>query len=257
MRLLLSSQEGLAEQPANDLSDGFRRLANRPGINIQDPLEMVRVFVETFMHSDFHQFIQHQQSTVYLLQGLLAYAIERPAEDGFAFMHPTLCDEIMKTCSCGERKSVTQDHMEAVIDIEVPPPGTTLCQVLHNYFNRSEEIHDHGNRCSTCQEPLTMKKVPRIRELSPILVFALKRIVSRKNRRTNTWGPVLIDTKVPIGTGSITVPIRGRTSRQFELVAAVKHIGRVNSGHYIALLKKDKDSLPLMMPTSMMLMAKG
>lgn len=156
-------------------------------------------------------------------------------------MHSTFSGQLESSVACGSCGAVTRT-VDPLIDLSLeinhlnsnPSLYDCLDQFTHN------EALDVKYKCQSCRKESKAHRSLRIKKIPPVLSIQLKRF--KHNFANDTASK--IDTKVeaPLflnltkyasdyGTDAID------TNKVYELFAIVNHVGLVNTGHYIALVK--------------------
>lgn len=196
-----------------------------------------------FQEQDAHEFWQFLLSELHSdhEKVLAASGASAAPEHCKCVMHSTFSGQLESSVACGSCGAVTRT-VDPLIDLSLeinhlsanPSLYDCLDQFTHN------EALDVKYKCESCRKESKAHRSLRIKKIPPVLSIQLKRF--KHNFASDTASK--IDTKVDVplflnltqyasdyGADSID------TNKVYELFAIVNHVGLVNTGHYIALVK--------------------
>lgn len=197
-----------------------------------------------FQEQDAHEFWQFLLSELHSDHERVAQASAHPPLADTpckCVVHSTFSGQLESSVACSSCGAVTRT-VDPLIDLSLeinhlnsnPSLYDCLDQFTHN------EALDVKYKCQSCRKESKAHRSLRIKKIPPVLSIQLKRF--KHNFANDTASK--IDTKVhaPLflnltkyasdyGTDAID------TNKVYELFAIVNHVGLVNTGHYIALVK--------------------
>ncbi|ODV82430.1 cysteine proteinase [Suhomyces tanzawaensis NRRL Y-17324] len=201
-----------------------------------------------FQEQDAHEFWQFILNEFHLdherIQTNLGHASPSLSDSGCTCItHTTFAGELQSSIQCLSCKSVTRT-IDPMMDLSLEinhlknKKGVTLYDCLDLYT--LEEKLDVMYTCRSCGEKTKAIKSLKIKTLAPVVSIQLKRFEHNFNETpTKIDTPVITPlylnlTKYAYDAGA-SMGVDG--TKVYELFALVCHIGSVNTGHYIVLIK--------------------
>lgn len=179
-------------------------------------------------------------------------------------IHKTFSSDLQSSITCLECNNVT-NTIDPIIDIslEISPNATNLVDCLRN-FTRNEKL-DIKYNCSNCHSRTNAMKKLSILKFPNVLAFQLKRF---KHDNFSVKLENIIKFPSFLNVSEFATNAQSSTEidpeLNYELFGIVCHIGSVNTGHYIALVKnidgqwfKCDDSIITMITTEQALSVKA
>lgn len=144
--------------------------------------------------------------------------------------------------SCGSRTNTIDPLMDVSLEVDHLNPNSNLYTCLDK-FTHSESL-DVTYKCQSCTKPTTAKKTLRLKKIPPVLSIQLKRFKHNSLNDTASKIETPVETPLYLNLTKYASDYEDNEQRQeidtnkvYELFAVVTHIGSVNTGHYIALIK--------------------
>jgi ubiquitin carboxyl-terminal hydrolase 8 len=149
----------------------------------------------------------------------------KQVEKEYSELIPMFYGQTIMQITCGNCNYIGHNY-EMFFNIMLPViPNSNLSDCIDAYF--SEEVMNYWT-CDKCNCKANSKKSQRLWRLPRILIISLKRFSSNS-------------TKIEITTTDLNLNKYILTKNiHYKLVAVALHYGNLNSGHYSAIVKKDK-----------------
>lgn len=199
-----------------------------------------------FQEQDAHEFWQFLLNEFHLDYERVTQTPKGPAEDCKCITHSTFSGELQSSITCLNCHRVTET-IDPLIDLSLEighlkKAGTkhpTLYDCL-DLFTKDEKL-DVMYTCQYCSTKSRATKSLKIKRFSPVVAIQLKRF--EHNLANDTLSKIETAVKTPLFLNLTKYSadydpkhdIAG--DKVFELFAVVSHIGSVNTGHYIVLIK--------------------
>ncbi|KAI0464451.1 hypothetical protein LJB42_002066 [Komagataella kurtzmanii] len=160
--------------------------------------------------------------------------------------HKTFAGQLQSTVTC-EKCLHSKNTVDPMLDLSLEIAKISKDKVTLNdcldLFTSKEKL-DSMTICSHCKKETTRTKQLLVRKLPPILAFQLKRFEhsasSSTKIETHVGFPLFLDMEPYTVSETLNSNEQGRASwglMTYQLFAIVIHIGSVNTGHYICIIK--------------------
>lgn len=154
-------------------------------------------------------------------------------------VHKTFSSDLQSSITCLQCGNVT-DTVDPVIDFSLGIKHSDNLHQCFKHFTQDEKL-DVKYNCSKCKERTSVRKRLSILKLPNVLAIQLKRF-------EHTSASVKLENfiKFPMFLNMSEFSTSYQTSGEidptlnYELFAIICHIGSVNTGHYIAVIKNNK-----------------
>ena len=158
--------------------------------------------------------------------------------------HTTFSGQLESSIICAECNSTTRTT-DPMIDLSLEIDHMKRSDHFLNLYDcldlfTKEEKLDVMYKCQHCDNRSRAKKSLRIKKIPPVLSIQLKRF--KHNLHNDTFSKIEIPIDIPLflnitkyTSASMSPELDG--DKIFELFALVCHIGSVNTGHYIVIIK--------------------
>ncbi|KAK5961131.1 ubiquitin-specific protease UBP8 PWA37_001660 [Arxiozyma heterogenica] len=167
-------------------------------------------------------------------------------------VHATFNGTLKSSIVCSECDDNSKTVIEPYLDLSLDISGKkTLYECLES-FHKREQLHDFEFHCPKCQTEKDPIKQLTINQLSPVLIFQLKRfkhLINGSNVKINDFVsfPLYLEMSnycydnIDYGNSNINgnngEPRLPTPHIIYELTGIISHKGTVNEGHYTATVK--------------------
>ncbi|KAL6740991.1 hypothetical protein Aduo_014290 [Ancylostoma duodenale] len=140
------------------------------------------------------------------------------------------------SCSaCGEQSATFEECSLITVELPVHASRTSLQQCLSSHFSQTTLDGDCRWNCPRCRAPKRASRLTKLWSLPPVVVVHLKRFSMEngdyaKNTMPVDFDPSRLDLSEYLHQNSPENP------EPYRLYAVTNHCGRLNSGHYTALV---------------------
>ncbi|KAK6754225.1 hypothetical protein RB195_013305 [Necator americanus] len=140
------------------------------------------------------------------------------------------------SCSaCGEQSATFEECSLITVELPVHASRTSLQQCLSSHFSQTTLDGDCRWNCPRCRAPKRASRLTKLWSLPPVVVVHLKRFSMEngdyaKNTMPVDFDPGRLDLSEYLHQNSPENP------EPYRLYAVTNHCGRLNSGHYTALV---------------------
>lgn len=197
-----------------------------------------------FQEQDAHEFWQFLLNEFHLDYERVTHTHNGPAADCKCITHTTFSGELQSSITCLNCHRVTET-IDPLLDLSLEinhlrkSDNLTLYDCL-DLFTKDEKL-DVMYTCRYCRTQSKATKSLKIKRFSPVVAIQLKRF--EHNLANDTLSKIETAVKTPLflnlskysADHDPAHDIQG--DKVFELFAVVSHIGSVNTGHYIVLVK--------------------
>lgn len=192
-----------------------------------------------FQEQDAHEFWQFLLNEFHSDYERVALRAGIPPEPCKCVAHATFLGQLESSVVCGNCKAVTRT-VDPLVDLSLEVNHLDLYECL-DQFTHSEAL-DVKYRCQACLTETKAHRSLRIKKIPPVLSIQLKRF---KHNFANETSKIETKVHAPLflnltryasdyaGLDQID------SNKVYELFAVVSHIGSVNTGHYVALVKNN------------------
>lgn len=201
-----------------------------------------------FQEQDAHEFWQILLNEFHTDYERIMHNIQQPVpKDCQCITHTTFSGELQSSIKCGSCDSITKT-IDPVIDfsLEIRNKKHSTKQLsLYDCLDlfTSEEKLDVMYTCQNCGDKSKATKSLKIKTLPPVLSIQLKRF--EHNLVSDQFLKIETSVKVPLFLNltkycehsSLSDNDEIDSNKVYQLFAAVCHIGSVNTGHYIVMIK--------------------
>ncbi|CAJ0591137.1 unnamed protein product [Cylicocyclus nassatus] len=140
------------------------------------------------------------------------------------------------SCSaCGEQSATFEEASFISVELPVHATRTSLQQCLSSHFSQTILDGDCRWNCPRCRAPKRASRMTKLWSLPPVVVVHLKRFSMEngdyaKNTMPVDFDPSRLDLSEYLHENSPEI------AEPYRLYAVTNHYGRLNSGHYTALV---------------------
>ncbi|KAE9421655.1 hypothetical protein Angca_006365 [Angiostrongylus cantonensis] len=140
------------------------------------------------------------------------------------------------SCSaCGEQSATFEECSLITVELPMHTSRTSLQQCLSSHFSQTTLDGDSRWNCPRCRAPKRASRLTKLWSLPPVVVVHLKRFSIEngdyaKNTMPVDFDPTRLDLSEYLHENS------PESSETYKLYAVTNHSGRLNSGHYTALV---------------------
>ncbi|KJH43181.1 ubiquitinyl hydrolase 1 [Dictyocaulus viviparus] len=136
---------------------------------------------------------------------------------------------------CGERSATFEECSLITVELPVHSSRTSLHQCLSSHFSQTTLDGDCRWNCPRCRAPKRASRLTKLWSLPPVVVVHLKRFSMQngdyaKNTMPVDFDPARLDLSEYLHENS------PESAEPYRLYAVTNHSGRLNSGHYTALV---------------------
>lgn len=153
--------------------------------------------------------------------------------------------------SCSNISTRVEPIMDISLDIPDPSTPANLYQCLNNFM--TTEILASKINCSSCNSYQKVTKQLTLNTLSLVIVIQLKRLefteLGKKKKNTYVSFPLELDmssymarNRTNSSTQDPSVNNQISSDSQYILYAVIEHRGAIDAGHYVAYIKKSRNS---------------
>ncbi|WKY10720.1 hypothetical protein Q1695_002799 [Nippostrongylus brasiliensis] len=137
--------------------------------------------------------------------------------------------------SCGEQSATFEECSLITVELPVHASRTSLHQCLSSHFSQTTLDGDSRWNCPRCRAPKRASRLTKLWSLPPVVVVHLKRFSMEngdyaKNTMPVDFDPGRLDLSDYLHENS------PESAGPYRLYAITNHCGRLNSGHYTALV---------------------
>ncbi|VDM58548.1 unnamed protein product [Angiostrongylus costaricensis] len=140
------------------------------------------------------------------------------------------------SCSaCGEQSATFEECSLITVELPMHTSRTSLQQCLSSHFSQTTLDGDSRWNCPRCRAPKRASRLTKLWSLPPVVVVHLKRFSIEngdyaKNTMAVDFDPTKLDLSEYLHENS------PESAEPYKLYAVTNHSGRLNSGHYTALV---------------------
>ena len=198
---------------------------------LQSPVPMLRAFIHQCLDGDMTRLERTGFCT-----DLFQFSLAHPdMEDFFQFLKPTITTTT-RTSSCTtceiEATYSERSNPECLLELKDIDRNLTLEDLILNHFNDQFISEESDCRVDGCHGHVRI-------DTKYSLVTLPQAFVVKIGVEQLEDGAFLQRQKISLG-GNVTLTNQIGENKQYELLAAIVHTGQtVNTGHFIAYLKKD------------------
>uniref|UniRef100_A0A8L8Q1F0 ubiquitinyl hydrolase 1 n=1 Tax=Heligmosomoides polygyrus TaxID=6339 RepID=A0A8L8Q1F0_HELPZ len=137
--------------------------------------------------------------------------------------------------ACGEQSATFEECSLITVELPVHASRTSLHQCLSSHFSQTTLDGDCRWNCPRCRAPKRASRLTKLWSLPPVVVVHLKRFSMEngdyaKNTMPVDFDPSRLDLSEYLHENS------PESAEPYRLYAVTNHCGRLNSGHYTALV---------------------
>ncbi|KAK5976276.1 Ubiquitin carboxyl-terminal hydrolase [Trichostrongylus colubriformis] len=137
--------------------------------------------------------------------------------------------------ACGEQSATFEECSLITVELPVHASRTSLHQCLSSHFSQTTLDGDCRWNCPRCRAPKRASRLTKLWSLPPVVVVHLKRFSMEngdyaKNTMPVDFDPGRLDLSEYLHENS------PESAEPYRLYAVTNHCGRLNSGHYTALV---------------------
>lgn len=256
----------VSENKNNNSHDGFLTLLtcvwsinkNYAGYSQQDAHEFLQ-FILNQLHVDYLKTFPDRdqlQKDTNSSPNITDNSSRNKNNEGFnscsCVVHTTFNGTLKSSIVCSECDDNSKTVIEPYLDLSLDISGKkTLYECLES-FHKREQLHDYEFHCPKCQTTKDPIKQLTINQLSPVLIFQLKRfehLINGSNVKINDFisFPLYLEMSsychdnINNSNGHVTSN-DGKAQLStphilYELIGIISHKGTVNEGHYTATIK--------------------
>ncbi|VDL71704.1 unnamed protein product [Nippostrongylus brasiliensis] len=194
-----------------------------------------QLFLLDALHEDTNQVIQRiLDNLVSVRQWIVSVFI------CYKCIHPILVFQLqtvseLSCMSCGEQSATFEECSLITVELPVHASRTSLHQCLSSHFSQTTLDGDSRWNCPRCRAPKRASRLTKLWSLPPVVVVHLKRFSMEngdyaKNTMPVDFDPGRLDLSDYLHENS------PESAGPYRLYAITNHCGRLNSGHYTALV---------------------
>ncbi|EGV65692.1 cysteine proteinase [Yamadazyma tenuis ATCC 10573] len=162
-------------------------------------------------------------------------------EDCDCITHKHFAGELESLIMCSDCDNTTRT-IDPIMDLSLEltnlPDHSTVYDCL-NLFTKEETLENY--KCQFCNKNSKPKKSLKINKMSSVLSIQLKRFKHNVNSFIKNDIPIRNPLYLNLSDYLSQDSNEGSTNQFYELFALVVHIGSVNTGHYVVLIKTENN----------------
>lgn len=196
-----------------------------------------------FQEQDAHEFWQFLLNEFHADYERVAAAANVPLSPCRCVLHSTFHGQLESSVTCSECAAVTST-VDPLVDLSLEINHLNANSSLYDcldQFTHKEEL-DVMYKCRSCRKETRAHRSLRIKKIPPVLSIQLKRFKHDLAKDSASKIDVKVDAPLFLNLTRYASDHDEAadivdSNKVYELFAVVTHVGLVNTGHYVALIK--------------------
>lgn len=197
-----------------------------------------------FQEQDAHEFWQFLLNELHSDYERVAEAANVPLLPCKCILHSTFHGLLESSVTCGNCGAVTST-VDPLVDLSLEINHLNASPSLYDCLDQftHKEALDMMYKCRLCRTETKAHRSLRIKKIPPVLSIQLKRFKhnvsndSASKIESKVDAPLFLNLTRYASDYDASAPDNIDNNKVYELFAVVTHMGLVNTGHYIALVK--------------------